>query len=201
MTQSAVPAPDFVSDAQARFDALANYEVTLRSTSASAEPIVVRYGYCKPGFVRMDFICPHAGATLVYSPETRQVKLWPFGFGTFPRLTLSPGSHLIQSPHGHRVDESDIGVLLVDVRRLQGEGNTRILGHEPIGTSRAAHVVVERGVEHEAAGVSRYELWFDASHGLPVKVVSERASGRPIETVLMEDLTIDVPASRLGPFG
>ncbi|HTH74762.1 MAG TPA: DUF1571 domain-containing protein [Trinickia sp.] len=201
MTQPTVPAPDFVSDAQARFDALANYEVTLRSTSASAEAIVVRYGYRKPGFVRMDFIRPHAGATLVYSPETRQVTLWPFGFGTFPRLTLSPGSRLIQSPHGHRVDESDIGALLLDVRKLQGEGSTRVLGPEAIGTSRTAHVVVERGVGHEAAGVCRYELWFDASHGLPVKVVSEGASGRPIETVLMEDLNIDVPAWRLAPFG
>lgn len=190
-----------MSDAQARFDALANYEVTLRSTSASAEAIVVRYAYCKPGFVRMDFIRPHAGATLVYSPETRQVTLWPFGFGTFARLTLSPDSRLLQSPHGHRVDQSDIGALLVDVRKLQEQGDTRILGLEAVGMSRAAHVVVERSVERQAAGVCRYELWFDANHGLPVKVVSEGASGRPIETVLMEDLNIDVPMSRLAPFG
>lgn len=45
----------------------------------------------------------------------------------------------------------------------------------------------------------RYELWFDVSHGLPIKVASEGAE--PIETVLMEDLRTDVPESRLRPFG
>ena len=54
---------------------------------------------------------------------------------------------------------------------------------------------------HLVTGVFRYELWFDVNHGLPVKVASEGASREPIETVLMEDLRIDVPESQLRPFG
>ena len=192
---------DFVADAQARFDALANYQVTLKSTSAGAEPVEVLYGYRKPGFVRMDFIRPHAGAALIYSPETGEVTLWPFGFDTFPRLTLSPDSRMIQGPKGHRVDQSDLGALLVNVRALQQHGDTQVVGAEAIGMRRASHVIVTGRPGHVVAGVFRYELWFDVSHGLPVKVVSEGASREPIETVLMEDLRIDVPGPQLRPFG
>ncbi|WP_322028847.1 DUF1571 domain-containing protein [Paraburkholderia sp. J76] len=198
-----LPDCDFVAVAQARFDALANYQVTLRSTSAGAgaEPVEVFYGYRKPGFVRMDFVRPHAGATLVFNPESGKVALWPFGIGTFPRLTLSPDNPMIQSPQGHRVDESDIGALLAKVHELRQHGDTQVVGTGTLGSCTAAHVIVTGRPGHAASGVSRYELWFDSSHGLPVKVVSEGESREPIETVLMENLRIDVPESQLRPFG
>ncbi|WP_296652754.1 DUF1571 domain-containing protein [Paraburkholderia sp.] len=201
MTDTPLPDRDFVSDAQARFDALSNYQVTLKSTSAGAEPVEVRYCYRKPGFVRIDFIRPHAGATLTYNPETGKVKLWPFGFDTFPLLMLSPDSRIIQSPQGHRVDRSDIGALLVNVRELQQHGDTQVVGAETIGVRRASRLIVTGRPGHVVTGVFRYELWFDVSHGLPVKVASEGASRKPIETVLMEDLRIDVPGSQIRPFG
>jgi len=201
MTDAPLTDRDFVSWAQARFDALANYQVTLKSTSPGTEPVEVLYGYRKPGFVRMDFIRPHAGATLAYSPASGKVKLWPFGFGTFPSLMLSPDSRMIQSPQGHRVDQSDIGALLVNVRELQQCGDTQVVGAETIGLRRTSHLIVTRRPGHLATRVFRYEVWFDERHGLPVKVASEGASREPIETVLMEDLRIDVPASQLRPFG
>jgi hypothetical protein len=201
MTDAPFADRDFVTDAQACFDALANYQVTLKSTSAGAEPVEVLYGYRKPGFVRIDFIRPHAGAALIYNPETNKVTLWPFGFDTFPRLTLSPDSRMIQGPKGHRIDQSDLGTLLVNVRALQQHGDTQVVGAETIGMRRASHVIVTGRSGHVVAGVSRYELWFDVSHGLPVKVVSEGALSEPIETVQMEDLRIDVPGPQLSPFG
>ncbi len=200
MTQAALSNRDFVAEAQARFDALENYQVTLESTSTGASAVQVRYSYRKPGFVRMDFVHPHAGATLVYSPETKQVTLWPFGFHTFPRLTLSPDSRTIRSPSGHRVDDSDIGALLASVRKVQQAGHTRVIGEEAVGLGRAMRVVVSCGTEQEAASLLRYELWFDVNHGLPIKVVNEDASRQLIETVLMDDLSLDVPASQLGRF-
>ena len=86
MTGAPLPDRDFVSDAQLRFDALATYQVTLKSTSAGAQTVEVRYGYLKPGFVRMDFIRSHAGATLTYSCASGKATLWSFGFDTFARL-------------------------------------------------------------------------------------------------------------------
>ncbi|WP_433705164.1 hypothetical protein [Paraburkholderia sacchari] len=201
MSDAPPPGRDLVADARARFNALENYQVTLKSISAGAEPVEVRYAWRKPGFVRMDFIRPHAGATLTYSPESGKVKLWPFGFDTFPRLMLSPDSRAIQSPQGHRIDQSDIGTLLLRVRELQLHGDTQLVDVETIGMRRASHVIVTCEPGRVIAGVFRYELWFDVVHGLPVKVANEDASGKPIETVLMEDLRIDLPASQLDSFG
>jgi len=200
MTEAHIPNRDFIADAQARFDALANYQVTLRSTAAGAEPVEITYSYRKPGFVRMDCIRPHAGTTLLYSPETGKVTLWPFGFGTLPKLALSPDNPIITSSRGHRIDRSDLGALLVNVRELQRHGETQVVGVETIGMRRASQVIVTGEPGQSVAGVCRYELWFDVGLGLPVKVASEGASGEPIETVLMEDLRIDVPESQLGPF-
>jgi hypothetical protein len=194
MTDRRPAAPDLIADAQARFDALANYEVTLRSTPAVGEPVEVRYCYQKPGFIRMDFIHPHAGAALAYSPKTGKVLLWPFGFHTFPRLTLSPDNPMIQGPSGHRVDQSDLGALLENVRGLQRAGDTRIAGYDAIGSHRVAHVVVTGVPGHAAAGVLRYQLWLDVTTGLPTKVISDDERGELIETVLMDDLQIDVPS-------
>jgi len=202
MTDAPLKDRDLVADAQARFDALANYQVTLKSTSPGTEPVEVLYGYRKPGFVRMDFIHPHAGATLAYSPASGKVKLWPFGFGTFPSLVLSPDSRMIQSPQGHRVDQSDVGALLLNVRELLRQGgDTQVVGAEIVGMRRTSHLIVTCRPGHLATGVFRYELWFDESHGLPVKIASVGASRELIETVLMENLRIDVPASQLRPFG
>jgi outer membrane lipoprotein-sorting protein len=193
MTDRLGAAPDLIADAQARFGALANYELTLRSTPAGGEPVEVSYCYRKPGFIRMDFIRPHAGATLSYSPETGKVLLWPFGFHTFPRLALSPDHPLIQGPHGHRVDRSDLGALLANVRELQRGGDSHLAGDDTIGSRRAAHLIVTGVPGHVAAGVFRYQLWLDAATGLPIKVTSDDERGELIETVLMDDLRIDVP--------
>lgn len=200
MTDARIPDRDVIADAQARFNALANYQVTLESSAAGARPIAIRYSYRKPGFVRMDCIRPHAGTTVVYSPETGKATLWPFGFGRLPKLEFSPDNPLIKSAQGHRIDQSDLGVLLVNVRELQRHGDTQVVGVQTIGMRRALHVIVTRSPGQRVAGVCRYELWFDVGLGLPVRAASEGVSGEPIETVLMEDLRIDVPESQLGPF-
>jgi hypothetical protein len=41
--------------------------------------------------------------------------------------------------------------------------------------------------------VHRYELWLDTSSQFPVKVISRDQEGAVIESVVMEDLEINVP--------
>ncbi len=183
---------DLIACAQARFDALTSYDVTLTSTSAEGAAVEVRYRFRKPGFVRIDFIHPHAGVALAYSPQTGNVLLWPFGFHTFPTLTLSPANPMIQGPSGHRIDRSDFGALLANVRKLQDAGNTHAAGDETIGSRRAASLIVTGAPDCAADGVHRYQLWLDETTGLPVKVSSDDERGALIETVLMDDLRIDV---------
>ena len=79
MEDGQFPKSDPIGEAQARFDALTNYEMTLRSVSSAGVSVEARYRYLKPGFIRIDFVRPHAGAVLAYDPKagrTSTAGLW-----------------------------------------------------------------------------------------------------------------------------
>ena len=191
------PQHDYIAQAQERFDALANYEVTVRSTPRAGDTVEARYRYLKPGFIRMDFVCPHAGAVLAYSPETGKVTLWPFGLHRFPELDFAPENPLIQGPNAHRIDQSDIGTLLGHVRELQRHGDTQVAAEEELGARRAVHLTVTGASGYQVAGVGQYRLWLDVEAALPIKVMSVDSQGELIETVVMDDLRVDVPEMKL----
>jgi len=182
-----------LADAIEHYRTVETYQVTLRSSHADGEDHI-RYFYRKPGFVRMEFIRPHAGAVLVYSPLTRRVRLWPLGAGRFPELSLSPHNPLIRSPGGQTVDKSDIGALFENVRTLLAQGEVEVRGEARMADGRTAvHLVVTGAPGVTVAGVHRYELWLDPASRFPVKVVSRNPADAIIETVTMDALEINAP--------
>lgn len=186
--------PDPVAAARERYRSLQSYQVTVVSSAAgrgSAEK--VRYFYRKPGFVRMEFIQPHSGAVLIYRPSDHKARLWPFGLHTLPVLTLSPRNPLIVDPRGHTVDRSDAGPLLDNVRMLQAQGQTVVLGTERVGRRQALHLVITGGAGETVEGVHRYHLWLDLDTGFPIKASSYDLRDALIETVLMDDVEINAP--------
>lgn len=178
--------------AQQNFNKIQSYQVVMRSSSAAGERKIIRYSYKKPGYVRMDFTQPHAGAVLTYNPISARVTLWPFGLGTLPVLNLSPTNSLIQDERSHRVDRSDIGVLLGNIRRLQREGTTTTLGVENLSGRSVTHVSVVGPGTMVVDDVHRYDVWFDNYHGLPAKVVSYTSGDKPLETVLMDAMIVNL---------
>lgn len=187
----AVPDPDLLDLAIARYRGVESYRVTIRSSHADGEDHL-RYFYRRPGFVRMEFVKPHAGAVLVYSPTTQRVRLWPFGAGRFPELNLSPGNPLIRSPRGQHVDRSDIGALFDNVWTLRQSGTMETRGEEMLAGRPARHIDVTGTGNFTVTGVHRYELWLDAESLFPLRVVSRDLQNAVIETVRMEDAEIDV---------
>lgn len=190
-----------LADAIAHFRAVETYRVTLHSVRADGEQRI-RYFYRKPGFVRMEFIRPHAGAVLVYSPLTRRVRLWPFGANRFPELNLSPDNPLVRAPGGQTVDRSDIGALFEAIRALLEDGGAetkevRIAGRE------ALHVVVSGAPGHALAGVHRYELWLDPASQFPLRIITRSETGALIETVVLDDLQVNarLPETLFNPKG
>jgi outer membrane lipoprotein-sorting protein len=175
-----------------RFEQIESYQVTVRSASPQDEAKVIRYSYRKPGYVRMDFTTPHSGAVLIYSPADGKVKLWPFGLGTIPVLHLSPTDSLIQDGNGHRVDQSDLGVLLNNIRSLQQGGTTTAHGEEFVAGKSTLHISVVGAGGKTIDAVHQYEIWFDKQNGLPVKVVSYAFHGKRLETVLMDAMVINL---------
>lgn len=171
---------------------VASYRVTLRSRSGSSSE-TIRYFFKRPGFVRMEFIKPHKGAILVYSPKKKAARLRPFGFLNPLVLTLSPDSRLITSAQGHTVDASDIGAMLETVRKLRGSGRSGTMGQEVIGGRKAVLVAVEGEDAAVVAGnVHRYLLWLDAQSFLPLRTITYDLNGALVERVEMDDLEINI---------
>lgn len=183
---------DPLSGAIERYRKLETYRVTIHSVHADAQEHL-RYFYQKPGFVRMEFVRPHAGAVLVYSPSTQRVRLWPFGVGRFPELNLSPTNPLIQSSRHQRVDQSDVGVLLGNVQALRQGGRLGPMDEQALAGRKVLYFSVIGAGQLTVAGVHRYELWLDAASLFPVKVISRDLQDAVFETVQMEDAEIDVP--------
>ncbi|MEW6109573.1 MAG: DUF1571 domain-containing protein [Nitrospirota bacterium] len=186
---SAVHEP--ISTAIENYKNVESYSVTLRSRgNDSSEEI--KYYYKRPGFVRMEFIKPHKGAVLVYSPYKKEVRLRPFGFLKPFVLTLNPDNNLIKSSRGHTVDESDIGSLLRTVKKLQADGKTEVAGEEAVGNKPAMLVRVEGNPDFVVDGIHRYLLWLDKKTFLPLKVSAYDLKGYLVEEVLMDDLDIGI---------
>lgn len=181
-----------LAEAIEHYRTVETYQLTLRSAHADGEDHI-RYFYRKPGFVRMDFIRPHAGAVLVYSPLTRRVQLWPRGAGRFPELSLSPHNPLIRRPGGQTVDKSDVGALFENVRTLLEQGQAEVRGDARLDGRSALHLVVTGAPGRAVAGVHRYELWLDTASQFPLKVISRNQDDAIIETVTMDALEINAP--------
>jgi hypothetical protein len=90
-----------LSEMTDRFNALTNYTTLLDSEGEGGRNKII-YTYKKPGFIRMDFIQPHKGAMLIYSPIKNKVTLRPLSTWFF-KFTLDPGNRLITDSKGHMV--------------------------------------------------------------------------------------------------
>lgn len=194
-------AMDPIAFSQQSFNNLTSYQVMMRSSSPSDESKIIRYSFQKPGYVRMDFTQPHSGAVLIFNSVSGIVKLWPFGVGSLPILHLSPTNSLIQDERGHRVDRSDIGVLLGNIRHLQREGTMTTVGKENLAGRATTHVSVVGSGTMVVDGVHRYDVWLDNYHGLPAKVISYAPDGQRLETVLLDAMVINIrfPANFFSP--
>ncbi len=172
------------------YQKIAAYQVTVKSVS-SGKAEIMRYYFKQPGHVRMEFITPFKGAVLIYNPDTKQAKLWPFGYRNFPALSLSPENRLIQSSTGQRVDRSDVGALYQNVKALQEHGRAEVLGMEAVGGHETVHIAVEGGGGFSIGTVARYQLWLDRTTGFPFKVSSHDVNGQLIEVVEMDELKLN----------
>lgn len=182
--------PDPLTSAIEHFRTVETYRVTIRSTHADGEEHI-RYYYRKSGFVRMEFIRPHAGAVMIYSPDTRRVRLWPFGAGNFPELSLKPENSIIRSLSGMRVDHSDVGTLFENIRALREKGSSEMFGEETMDGRTVLHFIVRGDDGWTVADVHSSEMWLDAASQFPAKVISRDIDGAIIETVMMEALEIN----------
>ncbi|WP_449223610.1 hypothetical protein [Azotobacter vinelandii] len=186
-------ASDPLAEAQERFQVLTSYRVTVRLNAEGSEQHVLRYFYRKPGWVRIEFIRPHPGLVLIYNPASRRVRIWPFGLDHLPRLNLAPDNPLIRGPHGIRVDQSDIGVLLDSLRERQARGTLAALGSGEVAARPVAGFEIREEGLGKPSGAHHYRIWLARDSLLPLRVERFGTGGRLLESVDMADLEIDTP--------
>ena len=180
-----------VKRARNAFNNLENYKVTIKTECCSSDEYI-EYTFRKPGFIRMDFITPHEGAVLVYNPETQKVRLKPFGLFSFLKLTLDPDNSLILSPKGHRVDQSDFSFLLKNVDSLLSQGELQSL-NDAVINGRSCDVVKISGLDgHHVDDIYMYKIWFDKTLFLPLKVEAYDSSGVLTESVLSDNVQVNI---------
>jgi outer membrane lipoprotein-sorting protein len=183
---------DPLTEAEIRFRALQSYQATVRSLAADGERQVMRYFYRQPGWVRMEFVQPYPGTVMTYDPGTRRVHIWPFGRTLMPALSVAPDSALLRNQRGHRIDRSDVGALLANLRALSARGSISLLGDTQVAGQPATgwDIVGEAGVS--VADVHRYRVWLALDTLFPLRVESFALGDRLIETVEMEAVQTDV---------
>jgi outer membrane lipoprotein-sorting protein len=184
-------AADLLAEAATRFQTVQTYRVTLRSHPAEGEAQIIRYAWRRPGWIRMDFIEPHQGAALIFDPGAHRVHLWPFGLDR-PSFNLAPDNRLILSPRRHRVDQSDVGVLLANLEELRAKGHVSEPADGELAGRAVAVVEIEGNPGVVLLGVHRYRVWFARDSLFPLKVQSFDANGALIEAVDMSDAELDV---------
>ena len=176
-----------LQEALAHFERLDGYRLQLRSEGPGGNQHLL-YAYRKPGWVRMDVLSPYAGAVLVYSPYNKQIRLWPFGLG-WPSVGLSPEHPLVTSPRGHRVDSSDVGVLLHKLLQMQQAGETLVQSEAQFSGRAVWHLVIRGPAGPD--GVARYELWLDQQWQFPLKVIGSDNRGNRLETVWLKRIELN----------
>lgn len=197
---------DALTQAQTSFDALTSYRVTMRVADGESPTTTetLRYVYKKPGWVRIEMVNPHAGVELVYDPQVRRVTVWPRGQGHFPTLTFRPDNSLLTGKHGQRIDQSDVGEMLKQARRLVDKGSLKVIGNEMVGTRAAEHIAAigptaavtpdQDNASAPPAGASslrRLDIWLSLDRHFPLKIESRDNLNRRIEQIVMDDAEVD----------
>jgi outer membrane lipoprotein-sorting protein len=165
-----------------KFNVLTNY-TTLLDSEGEGERSKIFYSYKKPGFIRMDFIQPHKGATLIYNPTTNTVTLRPFSEWSF-KFNLDPENRLITDSKGHTVDQSDIGALIRSIVVSAHEGSVTHLPPETHENLICPRLRVE-------GAKTTYLLWIHPELRLPIKVVKLFPNGEK-EMVFLRKLAVNV---------
>ena len=121
-----------------------------------------------------------------------QARIEAFLQKALPSLDIAPTNSLLRNPHGHRVDRSDVGVLLAEIVALREGGQVSPLDDAEVSGRPAIGLDITGPADGAARRVQRYKLWLARDTLFPLRVDSFAADGSLIESVDMSDAQLDV---------
>jgi outer membrane lipoprotein-sorting protein len=183
-----------VDQMRSSYARLSDYQMLVDSSEYRGEGVAeetrLLYRYKKPGKIRIDFIHPRNGWTLVYPSEEGRVLLRPSGVLGFLKLSLSPDNSLLTVWPGQQVTQTDLGLLIEHIGRSLTDQR---LGPVEVTQEEGDLVTIQVEAEnHFLEGVNtRYEFFIDAKRWLPVEV-SEEIPERGRRRIRFRDLQVDL---------
>ena len=125
------------------------------------------YTFKKPKWIRLDFVSPHPGMILVYPDRNGKVLMKPQGLFHVD-VSSELDDPLLQSPSGQRMDQTDLGLLIKNIRHSVTDQR-----RGPVSLSEDKNTIQIQVLadDHFREGVeTRYQFLISKELRLPVEV-------------------------------
>jgi outer membrane lipoprotein-sorting protein len=179
---------------EAIYATITDYQSTVEVTSASQDGSLTRekflYSFKRPKRIRIDFEMPHPGMVVIYSDKDGKVRVRPWGATGIFELHLDPDSFLLRLTSGQRVDQTDLGLLIVKIRESMEEHR-----RGPVELSESESVVEMSVVadNHFRKGVTtRYRFSIDKKMWLPLLIEESSLEGSFERRILFLGLRMNI---------
>jgi outer membrane lipoprotein-sorting protein len=147
------------------------------------------YRFKKPNRIRIDFISPHSGMTILYPTSEEKVLLKPPGWASMFSLRLDSRHSLLEVSPGQQINRTDYGVLIANIRHSLTD---MFLGELEVQVLPARTVVrVLSDNPFKRGNPTRYIFAIDDELSLPVHVTEMDPDGGLQRTVDYRDLKIN----------
>jgi outer membrane lipoprotein-sorting protein len=198
-TTHAAPIEMILRKMEAVYTSVTDYQSTVEVTSASQDGSLTKekflYTFKKPKRIRLDFEVPHPGMVVIYSNKDGKVRVRPWGLKGIFELHLDPDSFLLRLSSRQRADQTDLGLLIANIRESVEEHRR---GPLELTESESAVQISVVADNHFREGVTtRYRFYIDKKIGLPVQIEESSLEGSFERRMLFLDLrtNIGVPDS------
>ncbi len=167
-----------------------NLEVREYAPDGAVEEKKLRYTYRKPGLIRLDFEQPHEGMVIVYPDRDGKVAVRPVNWLPFVILHKEPGDPQAQVSPGQRIDQTDLGLLIKNIKRSVNEGRKGPVTVSSDDNTIAITVLAE---DHFLPNKQTlYTFVIDKTLWLPVETRERDPEGRLKRTVSFHDLRVNL---------
>jgi len=144
------------------------------------------YTFRKPNQLRIDMQSPQPGTVLVYPDRGGKVTLRPGGWTGFVTLHLAPDNAMLASGSGQRIDQSDFGLLLSNLRRSLSDRRRGAIGLSEAPGRVSIEVLADDNFLPGVQTLYRYVI--DSARWLPLEVHESTPQGSPKRTSLFGNL-------------
>ena len=148
-----------------------------------------KYYFKRQQRIRVDFLEPYSGLTVIYRGEGDKVTVMPLRFFPFLKVRVSIDYPTIKTPSGQRINQTDMGFFIEflskNLKQVPQEEDEFYESGDQIG-------FVFRGMDYVAArSLEKYRIHVSKQNWLPVRLERYDLSGRLLEISIIQGYVIN----------